>query len=605
MRVPSIRYLSRVNFQHWLRRFLLWRSRYISKRNFLLLISVLIGMIAGVASAILKWWVHFWEDLLIGVNEDFSFEYLYLVFPVIGIALTVLFVRFMNHGQLGRGISSIMHAISHKSSILPRDMTYSHLVTSGLTVGFGGSVGLESPIVVTGSAIGSNLGMLFKFNYRERTLLVGCGVAAGISSLFNAPIAGFVFTLEILLLELAVSSFIPVLLASVAGAITTRALSGTEIIFTSELVDPFEVNQIPMFLLLGAFTGLVSLLFIRISNRSRDFFAGIKNKTRQFLTGGVLLGALIFLFPSLYGEGFTSIRALLEEDVDFIIDQSFFSAWMPGLWSVMLYLFLLMLLKIVAANLTQGAGGNGGMFAPSLFIGAVAGFFFAELLELSGLYGLHMATFTLVAMAGVLCGANHAPLTGVFFIAEITSGYELMIPLVIVSALSYITVKYFEPHPMPVRQLMDKGLFAGYDSDSRVIRKLEINKLIDPDIRTIQPEMDLGQLVEVVAGSKRNLFPVVDEEGKFRGIVTLDDIRHLMFKPDKYGEVQVNQLMHPPPTVLQKGDGMEVAMKKFDETNAWNLPVLDGEGYVGMISKSRIFGMYRQLLTTDTNRLDI
>ena len=595
-----------MNPAKWLQRFLIWRSRHVSKRNFLLLISVLIGIAAGLASTLLKWWVHFWEDLLIGINEDFSFEYLYLLFPVIGIALTILFVRFMNHGHLGKGISSIMHAISHKSSILPRDMTYSHLVTSGLTVGFGGSVGLESPIVVTGSAIGSNLGMLFRFNYRERTLLIGCGVAAAISSLFNAPIAGFVFTLEILLLELAVSSFIPVLLASVAGAITTRALSGTEIIFTAEMTDSFEVAQLYLFMLLGAFTGIVSLVFIRISNRSRKIFANMKTTWHPFIAGSLMLGILIFLFPALYGEGFTTIRALLSGNADFIVEQSFFSKWVDGNALLIPYILLLVVLKIVAANLTQGAGGNGGMFAPSLFVGATAGYFFAQVLQFTGLSGdLHMATFTLVAMAGVLCGANHAPLTGVFFIAEITSGYELMIPLVIVSTLSYITVKYFEPHPMPVRQLMEKGLFAGYDSDTRVIQKLDVRKLIESEIRTIAPEISLGELVEVVANSSRNLFPVVDQSGVFQGIITLDDIRTLMFKPERYNDTFAIQLMHAPPTVLQIQDGMDTAMKKFDETGAWNLPVLDGQQYVGIISKSRIFGMYRQLLASDTNRLDM
>ena len=563
-------------------------------------------MAAGVASALLKWFVHFWEEQLIHINRDFAFEYLYLIFPVIGIGLTILFVRLLNHGHLGRGISSILHAISHKSSILPRDMMYSHVVTSGLTVGFGGSVGLESPIVVTGSAIGSNLGMLFHFNYRERTLLIGCGVAAAISSLFNAPIAGFVFTLEILLLELAVSSFIPVLLASVAGAITTSALAGTEVIFSSERIDPFRLDQIHLFLLLGAATGIISLFFIRVSNYSRRWFTGLQGSTRPFLYGGILLGLCIFVFPPLYGEGYSTIRALLLNDMDVIADQSFFGLKVQGTTAILLYLVALLLLKVLAANLTQGAGGNGGMFAPSLFVGAAAGYAFALLVNNIGLgYHLNLATFTLVAMAGVLCGVNHAPLTGVFFIAEITSGYELMIPLVIVAAISYVTVKYFEPHPMPVRQLMDKGLFAGYDSDSRAISKLDITKLIEQDFQTVQPNMNLGQLVEVVSHCSRNLFPVVDEEGAFRGIITLDDIRTLMFKPERYADTYVSQLMHAPPTVLQKQEGMDPAMKKFDETGAWNLPVLDGDKYLGIISKSRIFGVYRKLLSEESTRLEL
>ena len=577
---------------------LVWRVKHINNRDFVLILSVIVGCLAGVAAVILKLTVHFLEiQLTRGFSTSYA-NYYYLGYPLIGLVLTVIIAKYVLKESFGHGITGILYSISRKSSNITRTKMYSNLVGSAITVGFGGSVGLEAPIVVTGSAIGSNIGRMVHLQSKKRALLIGCGAAGAISAIFNSPIAGVLFSVEVILIDININAFIPLLISSVTGSLTSLLLLGEEILFSFNLKDPFTAADTPYYLLLGVVCGFVSLYFTRITYKVEQLFSTIRGDISRALLGGLFLGFMVFIFPPIYGEGYTFIKVLLSGNEQDILDYSMFFQESENVYVIILFILGMVLIKPLASSITIGSGGNGGIFAPSLFIGGVTGFLFAKIINTLGILGIiSQSNFTLVGMCGVMSGVLHAPLTGIFLIAEITGGYTLFVPLMMVSAISYSTIYYFERYSLYTKSLVKKGLLIPDDRDRLVLSLLDIQKLIETDLLTIKPQATLGNLVDLVQVSKRNIFPVVDEKKQLVGIVTLDDIRHIMFDRDGQQSILVESLMHSPPDVISATeDNMQAVMEKLERTGAWNLPVLNQGKYIGLISKSRIFNAYRNKL---------
>lgn len=578
-----------------------WLHGKVGKKQFLIISSILVGLTAGLAAVVLKTLVHY---IKLAVTTDYHIPYqyiFYLLFPTIGIFLTVVFVRRVLKGNLGRGAATILHAIAKKNSRLPSHQIYSHIVTSALTVGFGGSAGLESPIVTTGSAIGSNYGSTYQLTYKDRTLLLACGAAAGIGAAFNAPIAGLLFALEVLIADAAVSAFIPVMIAAATGTLVSKIILREHILLSFSLRQPFDFHNIPFYILLGVAAGFVSVYYSRMFPKVEEYFShGIKSVWKRIVIGGAVLAFLIWLFPSLYGEGYGSLKTLADLHPEQLMKNSLFENWSGNSWFLLCFIGIIMMVKVFATAVTLGSGGNGGNFAPSLFVGAYLGYFFSKALNMFGLTNLPVANFTIVGMSGILSGIFHAPLTGIFLIAEITGGYELMIPLLIVSALSYSVVKYFESYSMDTKKLAKKGDIFTHDKDRNILSALNVAQIVETDFQPVKPGIMLGELVEVIAHSHRSIFPVLNDEQQLLGIIQLDDIRELMFKAEKYNLLTVKQLMRSPAAIIMPDEEMYAVMRKFDETNAWNLPVVDNGVYKGFISKSGIFNRYRKMLVENT-----
>ncbi len=584
-----------------LTRLLVWRIRTISDNNFTLIMAGIIGLIAGLAAVVLKSTVHFIQAFLERNIDLTGLNYLYLGYPLIGILITVIVARYILREHLGHGITQILYAISKNSSILKRTQMYSRMITSAITVGFGGSVGLEAPIVVTGSAIGSNFGRLVHLDYKKRTLLIGCGAAGAISAIFNSPIAGVIFAIEVIMTEVKISKFIPILIASVCGQLVSISLLGEDILFSFKLTDPFKATDAPYYLLLGMFCGIISLYFTRVMYKAEQAIKQIKESFSRALIGGLGLAIIIFTFPPIYGEGYESIKDLLAGRQLDLFDRTIFQPWETSQIVLMIFLFAILLVKPLATALTLGAGGSGGIFAPSLFMGGVAGFFFTQVINtiFPGI-SISASNFTLVGMCGVLSGVLHAPLTGIFLIAEITSGYVLFVPLMLVSAISYSTISYFEKHSIYTKKLIEKGDLIQYDRDRIVLSLIDLKKVMEKDLLQVKPEATLGEMVELVKKSKRNIFPVVNDKGELEGIVTLDDIREIMFDNDKYEDVIIKAIMEAPPAYVTPQEKMQSVMNKFELTQAWNLPVIEDGKYLGFVSKSRIFNAYRTKLIRQT-----
>lgn len=581
---------------------LLWLRRHTSDRDFMLVSSVLVGFTAGLAAVVLKSLVHYIQLLLAYGNRLLDQPYWLVIFPILGILITVLVVQVLFRGSIGRGTANVLFSISQRSSLVERHKVYSNMMTSAITVGFGGSAGLESPIVVTGSAIGSNYGRDYHLNYRDRTLLLSCGAAAGIAAVFNAPIAGVLFAIEVLLTDISIAAFIPLIISAVTGTLCSRIILEEEILFNIGQHDYFATGHVPFYILLGVLSGMMSVYYTRVALRVEEVFESYQNKVyTRALVGGLLLGLLIMLFPPLFGEGYSSI-ILLERNIgDKLLQDSWLAFFGTNEWLVLGFVGALALVKVFATTLTIAAGGNGGNFAPSMFVGACTGYFFSRLVNLLHIADLSVSSFSMVGMAGILSGVMHAPLTAVFLIAEITGGYTLMIPLMIVSATSFAIVKYFEPYSLDTKKLAQKGQLLKGNKDSTILHIMEIRHLIEHEFQSVSPEATLGELVQVIAHSRRNIFPVVNAERKLEGIVYLENVREIMFKTEKYDTVRVRELMVQPPAVVQYDDSMADVMKKFDACGAWNLPVLRQEKYVGFVSKSSIFTKYRKLLIKTTN----
>ena len=578
-------------------RFLVWRLKHVSDNNFILIVAGLIGLIAGIAAVSLKTSVHFIQALLQKNTDLAGINYLYLGYPLIGIVLTVVIAKYLLKEKLGHGITQILYAISKRSSIIRRTKMYSRMVTSAITVGFGGSVGLEAPIVVTGSAIGSNLARLVHLDYRKRTLLIGCGSAGAISAIFNSPIAGVIFATEVILTEVTINRFIPILIASVCGQLVTIILLGEDILFSFRLVDGFLARQTHYFILLGIVCGAASLYFTRLMYFVEGKIQSVRNTIWRGVIGGLGLAIIILAFPPIYGEGYDTIKELLNGNHARVFQDSFLFDFAERKFVVIAFVFLIVMIKPVATALTIGAGGSGGIFGPSLFMGGLTGFLFAFVCNtLFPWLNLSLSNFTLVGMCGLMSGVLHAPLTAIFLIAEITGGYTLFVPLMLVSAISFITINYFEKHSLYTKHLIEAGDFIPYDKDRQVLSLINLKKIVETDLLTISPDARLGELVQLVRKSKRNIFPVVNEAGELEGIVTLDQIRDDMFDPERQERVIVKTIMHKPPAEVSSTEKMQSVMNKFEITQAWNLPVIDDGKYVGFISKSRIFNAYRTKL---------
>ena len=589
----------KIDVHNWLQRFLAWREKNIKEKRFILVLSFLVGVFTALAALLLKLLIHWIQEFLTENFNTTEANYLYLVYPVVGIFLTGLFVRYVVKDDISHGVTKILYAISRRQSRIKRHNTWSSIIASSITIGFGGSVGAEAPIVLTGSAIGSNLGSLFKMERRTLMLLVGCGAAGAVAGIFKAPIAGLVFTLEVLMIDLTMTSLLPLLITSVTAATLSYLATGQEAMFQFHLDEPFELGRIPYVIALGVFCGLVSLYFTRAMNSLEGVFGRLRTPYKKLALGGIMLSVLIFLFPPLYGEGYDTIELLLNgtsnADWDTVMNNSLFYGHSNLL---LVYLMLIILFKVFASSATNGGGGCGGIFAPSLYLGCIAGFVFSHFSnEFAVTAYLPEKNFALMGMAGVMSGVMHAPLTGVFLIAELTGGYDLFLPLMIVSVSAYLTIIVFEPHSIYSMRLAKKGELLTHHKDKAVLTLMKVENVVETDFVAVRPEMDLAEMVKVIARSRRNIFPVTDEEGKLLGIVLLDDIRNIMFRQELYHRFTVNRFMTSPPARLYNTDSMEQVMQTFDDTKAWNLPVVDREGhYLGFVSKSKIFNSYREVL---------
>lgn len=576
-----------------------WCEKHITERNLLLILSFVIGLLTAFAGLVLKWLIHFIQGFLTDNFDKTGANWLYLLYPVIGIFLTGLFVRFFVRDDISHGITKILYAISRRKSRIKRHNMWSSVIASGITIGFGGSVGAEAPIVLTGSAIGSNLGSLFRLDSKRLMLLVGCGAAGAISGVFKAPIAGLVFTLEVLMIDLTMAYLLPLLISCVTAAAVTYAFTGFEAMFQFHQDNQFLLERIPYVLVLGILCGLLSLYFTRAMNWCENIFRSFSSPYAKLLLGGIMLSVLIFLFPPLYGEGYDSINLLLNGSGGDAWNSVLANSVFYGHENLLvLYLFLIVLTKVFATSATNGGGGCGGTFAPSLFVGCMGGFVFAYFLNEAGFSSwLPEKNFALYGMAGVMSGVMHAPLTGIFLIAELTGGYDLFFPLMLVSVSSYFTIMAFEPHSIYSMRLAKRGELLTHHKDRSVLTLLSVDNLIENDFKEVSPDMDLGEMVKVIASSSRNMFPVVDEDRKLLGLVMLDDIRNIMFRQELYHRFKVSRFMTAPPARLTTSWPMERVMIAFDDTRMWNLPVVDDDGhYLGFVSKSRILNSYRDVL---------
>lgn len=585
-----------MNIKNLFGKFLIWRAKNIQDQEFVLILSFVIGMLSGLAAVVLKNLAYFTYTT---VSSGLTFKdenLLYLLLPMAGIFLSVLFVKYVVKDDIGHGVSKILYSKSKKNGIIKPHNTFSSMIGSSLTVGFGGSVGLEAPIVLTGSAIGSNLARLFRLNYKTILLLIGCGSAGAIAGIFKAPIAGIVFTIEILMLELTMTTLIPLLISAVSGALVAYFLLGGSAVFFYTLDAPFIVNDIPFFILLGITSGLASLYFSRTVMQIESRFEQIKSTFGRVLLGGSILGILIFIYPSLFGEGFGALMDILNGNGENVINQSLFKKFVDNQWLFLLLLLLLIIMKAVATASTTGAGGVGGIFAPSLFLGGITGFFTARLINTVSGFSVSESNFSLVGMAGVMAGVMHAPLTGIFLIAEITGGYELLPPLIITATIAYLTTKYFEPHSIYSKKLALRGELMTHNKDKAVLSMMKADNLIETNFLTARPNETLGDLVKLIAKSSRNIFPVIDEDKNFLGIVFLDHIREIIFQPEMYNSTWVRDLLFRPEVTVDINESMEEIAKKFQNTDKYNMVVLNDGKYVGFISRARVFSAYRKLL---------
>lgn len=579
---------------------LAWKEKHLTDRQMLLILAFIIGILASFAAYILHTLIHQIQAILTEGFEVNSFNWLYLVFPVIGIYLTSLFVRYVVRDNISHGITRILYAISSKRSHLKPHNCWSSVIASAITIGFGGSVGAEAPIVLTGSAIGSNLGQLFKIDNKTMMLLVGCGAAAAIAGIFKAPIAGLVFTLEVLMVDLTMASLLPILVASITANVFTWALMGGKSLFTFVMDSAWQVDRLPACVLLGLFCAFISLYFIRTMTFCEGIFAKMKRHPYgKLAVGGVMLSSLIFLFPALYGEGYSAINILLngttEVDWNQLLDKSLFYGHGNLL---VVYIALVLLTKVFATSCTNGAGGCGGTFAPSLFIGGFGGFLFARLWNMYqiGVY-VPEKNFTLLGMAGVMAGVMHAPLTGIFLIAEITGGYALFVPLIIVSVVSVMGISIFEPHSIYAMRLARQGKLITHHTDRAVLTLMSMDSIIEKDYISVAPDMPLGKLVNVISRSQTDFIPVLDVGGRLLGDIDITKIRHIVFRTELYNKFNVSQLMSHVPAVLYTNEPMELVMKKFERSNAEYLPIVDiNNKLTGFISRTRLYTMYRKMV---------
>ncbi len=561
----------------------IWREHHIREKSFLLILALFVGVCCGFAAQLLKYMIHMIAGLLTAHMNTTTANWLYLVYPVVGILIVTILLRYVVKENISHGVTKVLYAISRRKSRLKKRNMYASLLASSITIGFGGSVGAEGPIVFTGAAIGSNVGQAFRMSPRILMILVGCGAAAGIAGIFRAPIAGMLFTLEVLMIDLSGMTVMPLLLSSVAGAVVAYVLEGYNAEFFFVQSESFVTNRIPFTILLGVVCGLMSYYFTKVMFMMESMFSKLRHTGLKILVGGVIMAGLIFLFPPLYGEGYEAINNLLLGDVSNIVDGTFFYVDRDNVWFLILFIGAIALTKAFATSATNGAGGVGGTFAPSLFVGALTGFLFAYIVNNLDLgFQLSQKNFALMGMAGVMSGVMHAPLMAIFLTAEMTGGYDLFLPLLIVSALAYITIRIFTPYSIYTMRLAKAGDLVTHQKDKAVLTLLKVDNLIETDFKIVHPEMNLKEMV--------------DSEGNLKGVVLLDEIRNIMFRADLYKKMHVSRFMSAVPEVIEITYPMDKVMEIFDRTNAWNLPVVDNGRYVGFVSKSKIFNSYRRVL---------
>ena len=582
-----------------LMRILTWREDHISERSFLLILAFVVGVLSGFAALLLKFLISIIASTLSEHINITGANYLYLLYPVLGILIVGIYVRYVVKDNISHGVTRVLYAISQNKSRLKLHNTYTSVVASSITIGFGGSVGAEGPIVNTGAAIGSNLGSLFRMSPQILMMLVGSGAAAGVAGIFKAPIAGMLFAIEVLMIDLTTVSVMPLLISSITAATVSYIFTGYSPEFVFDQSEAFLTNRIPYTIVLGIVCGFTSLYFTKVIGKMESLFSKIHNPWYKFAFGGVILSGLIFCFPPLYGEGYEAITDLLTGDPSTLFDGSVFYSLRDNVWFVLLFLLMIILTKVFATSATNGGGGVGGTFAPSLYVGCMTGFFFAYLINTLGLFpgdGLSCKNFALMGMAGVMSGVMHAPLMGIFLTAEMTGGYQLFLPLLIVSTISYCTVRLFVRYSIYTMRLAKRGELLTHHKDKAVLTLLKMDSVIEKDFAVVHPEMSLREMVHVISQSDRNLFPVTDDEGNLLVIVLLNDIRNIMFRPSLYDRMFVRKFMCMPPAKLEISENMEQVMRTFDKTNAWNLPVVDHGKYIGFVSKSKIFNSYRRVL---------
>ncbi|RKR12004.1 CIC family chloride channel protein [Flavobacterium sp. 90] len=570
-------------------------------KQFIFLSSVLIGISCSLAVIVLKTFAHSVFSFATYINGILKLSFINSILPIIGIVLTVFVVKRVLNGSIEKGTSQILYAVAKKASIIPKKQMYAQIVTSSLTVGLGGSAGLESPIVITGAAFGSNFAQNYKLPYKDRTLLIGCGVAAGISAAFNAPIAGVLFAIEVLLVDVSISAFTPIMISAATGALVSAIVLDETILLSFKKQQAFNYHNIPFYVLLGILTGFIAVYYARNFQRVEHYFSNLKvGPYKKALIGSSLLALLIFIFPTLFGEGYESIKTLSETDPGHLLDNTLFADFRNNQWVLLLFVGCTMMVKVFASGLTLGSGGNGGNFAPSLFLGSYLGYFFSKFISLIGLSKLPISNFTMVGMAGILSGLFHAPLTAIFLIAEITGGYSLMIPLMIVSSISFAISKRFEKYSLDVKGLAKKGHAFTSNKDSNILSTLDIDTIIQCDYLTVHPEENLSKLVDLISHSNQVVFAVVNNEKELVGIVHFNDIREIIFNSYRVKYTLIKDVMKTPAATISSFDSMEIVMSKFEKSKTAFLPVIRNDKYYGFISKSIALEAYRTKLRSMT-----
>ncbi len=572
-----------------------FKIKYLKGHSFLYILAVIVGLGVGLAAVIIKNLVHFIREALEnGFHDDYTRYYIFIL-PVVGIALTVIYIKYINKRPVGHGIPSILFAISKNNGIIRSHNLYSSIITSALTVGFGGSVGLEGPTVATGGAFGSNLGRVLKLNYKETALLISCACAGALSAIFKAPIAGIVFALEVIMLDLTMWAVIPLLIASATAAMTSYLFLGQNVLYSFQLTDPFRMGEIHWYLILGIIAGLLSVYFTKAYIHISKIFDRFDSPWKRILVAGGLLGVIIFFFPPLYGEGYEVVNQELRGEFFHLFDNTFFEGWNQSFALVVVFMTLIIGLKVVATTLTFSAGGIGGIFAPTLFIGANTGLLFGLILNQLGV-DVSVSNMALVGMAGMIAGVVHAPLTAIFLIAEITGGYELFFPLMLASTIAYGTTRYFVKNSVYTVQLAKRGELMTHHKDRNILLMMKVSELIETDFIPVKSDSTLRDLVKVITKSHRNIYPVLNEKKMLEGIVKLDDIRHIMFHQEMYDTTKVSDLMITPEWTIQTSDPMEMVARQFSESGRYNLPVLENGRYLGFVSRARVFSSYREML---------
>ena len=577
-----------------LARLLVWRKHKISDYQFTIFLSIIVGILVGFGAVIIKELVRLIHELLSGIASQES-SYLYILYPVTGILLVILFIRYINKHPVRHGIPSVLYSISKTNGIIKKHNLYSSIITSALTVGFGGSVGLEGPTVATGAAIGSNIGRFLRLNHRQIILLLGCACAGAMSAIFKAPIAAIVFALEVIVIDLTMSGIVPLLISSATAAFVSYLLLGQNYLYSFEISEEFALGQVWFFILLGIITGLTSVYFTKMYMLISDFFDNIKGTFSRLLIGGICLGILVFLVPSLFGEGYSAINECLRGDISYLFKNTLYAGLENSVIAIIFLILLMIFLKVIATSITFGSGGVGGVFAPTLFTGANVGLLFARVVNLIG-FDLPVTNFALVGMAGLLAGVIHAPLTAIFLIAEITGGYELFFPLMIVAAISYATTKIFVSNSVYTIQLAKRGELITHHKDKATLMMMNVLDLIERDFNKVHPDEKMRDLINVISHAHRNIFPVVESDNSFRGIVKMDDIRHIMFNPELYDNVYVRDLMFMPEYIIDPLDSMEEIARKFKVSKRYNIVVIEQGKYLGFISRAKLFSSYRKLM---------